>query len=383
MNLDFHRVVELFRKSFSTSLSDAEKEELDETLQNGCLKEVYDQLSDETFVLYKFRDFEKYSYQPAFNKLKIYQRHIRMSKWIAWGSSIAAILILVCVFVRPWEYRDEVQGLVEVTQQHIIPPGNNTAILKLADGRMIEIGEQSLEFKDTQGSVVKYENGRLSYSSGEECAIKDAYNELVVPVGGECHVLLDDGTEVWLNADSKLKYPIVFSGESREVVLSGEAYFDVKKDTRPFVVSLESGDITVLGTSFGVRAYLGDPNYTTLVRGSVCFTSLRQEQVVLTPGEQAVVDISGTLEIRNVDVEEFVGWKDGVFVFKNKSLNAIMDVLERWYSVKTVFQDDSLKELEYTGNLERYDSINVFLQLLKRLKDIHYKIEGNTIILYK
>ena len=139
MKLDLHRVVELFRKSFSTSLSDAEKEELDETLQDGCLKEVYDQLSDETFVLDKFREFEIYSYKPAFNKLKIYQRHTRMSKWIAWGSSIAAILILVFVLVRPWEYRDEVQELVEVTQ-HIIPPGSNTAILKLADGRMIEIG---------------------------------------------------------------------------------------------------------------------------------------------------------------------------------------------------------------------------------------------------
>ena len=95
--------------------------------------------------------------------------------------------------------------------------------------------------------MVKYENGRLSYSSGEEDRVTEAYNELVVPVGGECHVLLDDGTEVWLNADSKLKYPIAFSGESREVILSGEAYFDVKKDARPFVVSLECGDITVLG----------------------------------------------------------------------------------------------------------------------------------------
>ena len=184
MKLDLHRVVELFRKSFSTSLSDAEKEELDETLQDGCLKEVYDQLSDETFVLDKFREFEIYSYKPAFNKLKIYQRHTRMSKWIAWGSSIAAILILVFVLVRPWEYHDEVQELVEVTQ-HIIPPGSNAAILKLADGRMIEIGEQPLELKDVQGSVVKYENGRLSYSSEEECAIKDVYNELVVPIGGK------------------------------------------------------------------------------------------------------------------------------------------------------------------------------------------------------
>lgn len=382
MKLDLHRVVELFRKSFSTSLSDKEKEELDDVLQDDCLKEAYDQLSDETFVLDKFREFEKYKYKSAFDKLKAYRHRTQISRWIAWGSSIAVVLILMFVWVHPWEYRGDMQELVKKTQ-HIIPPGSNAAILKLADGRMIEIGKQPLELKDAQGCVVKYENGRLAYSSGEEGRVTEVYNELVVPIGGECHILLDDGTEVWLNADSKLKYPIAFSGESREVILSGEAYFDVKKDTRPFVVSLESGDITVLGTSFGVSAYPGYPNYTTLVRGSVRFTSLRQEQVVLTPGEQAVVDISGNLEKRNVDVEEFVGWKDGVFIFKDKTLAEIMQILERWYGVNVIFQDESLKELEYTGSLERYDSINTFLQLLEKLKEIRYEIKKNTIVLFK
>ena len=158
------------------------------------------------------------------------------------------------------------------------------------------------------------------------------------------------------------------------MILSGEAYFDVKKDARPFVVSLECGDITVLGTSFGVSAYPGYPNYTTLVKGSVRFTSLRQEQVVLTPGEQAIVDISGTLEKRNVD---------GMFIFKDKPLAEIMKILERWYGVNVIFQDERLKELEYTGSLERYDSINTFLQLLEKLKEIRYEIKKNTIILSK
>ena len=382
MKLDLYSVVELFRKSFSTSLSDEEKEELDDVLRDNYLKKAYDQLSDETFVLDKFREFEEYKYKPAFNKLKVYQHRIRIRRWTIWGSSIAAVLILVFVLVRPWKYNGNMQEFVKETQ-HIIPPGSSMAILKLADGRMIEIGKQPLKLKDTQGSMVKYENGRLSYSSGKETTITEAYNELVVPVGGECHVLLEDGTDVWLNADSKLKYPIVFNGESREVVLSGEAYFEVKKDNRPFIVNLESGDITVLGTSFGVSAYPGYPNYTTLVRGSVRFTSLRREQIVLTPGEQAVVDIFGSLKKRNVDVEEFVGWKDGVFIFTDKPLAEIMEILERWYGVHVIFQDNSLKELEYTGSLERYDSINTFLQLLEKLEEIQYEIKGNTIVLFK
>lgn len=314
MKLDLHKVVELFQKSFSASLSGKEKEELSDVLQDEYLKRIYDQLLDETFVLDKFQEFEKYEYKSAFNKLKVYQRHVWLHRWIAWGSSIAAVLVLVFIFAYQGKYQGDVQKLAEIPQ-HTIPPGSKAAILKLADGRMIEIGEQPLELKDTEGSVVKYENGRLSYASGEERVLNDVYNELVVPVGGECHVLLDDGTEVWLNADSKLKYPIAFNGQNREVMLSGEAYFDVKKDSRSFIVSLESGAITVLGTSFGVSAYPGHKNYTTLVKGCVCFTSLRQEQVVLVPGEQAVVDTSGVLEKRNVEVEEFVGWKDGLFVF--------------------------------------------------------------------
>ena len=382
MKLDLYRVVELFRKSFSTSLSDEEKEKLDDVLRDDYLKKAYDQLSDETFVLDKFREFEEYKYKPAFNKLKVYRHRIRIRRWTIWGSSIAAVLILVFVLARPWKYNGNMQEFVKETQ-HIIPPGSSMAILKLADGRMIEIGKQPLKLEDTQGSVVKYENGRLSYSSGKETTITEAYNELVVPVGGECHVLLDDGTDVWLNADSKLKYPIVFNGESREVVLSGEAYFEVKKDNRPFIVNLESGDITVLGTSFGVSAYPGYPNYTTLVHGSVRFTSLRREQIVLTPGEQAVIDISGSLKKRSVDVEEFVGWKDGVFIFKDKPLAEIMKILERWYGVHVIFQDESLKELEYTGSLERYNSINTFLQLLEKLEEIRYEIKENTIALFK
>ena len=382
MKLDLYRVVELFRKSFSTSLSDEEKEKLDDVLRDDYLKKAYDQLSDETFVLDKFREFEEYKYKPAFNKLKVYRHRIQIRRWTIWGSSIAAVLILVFVLARPWEYNGNMSEFVKETQ-HIIPPGSSMAILKLADGRMIEIGKQPLRLEDTQGSVVKYENGRLSYSSGKETTITEAYNELVVPVGGECHVLLDDGTDVWLNADSKLKYPIVFNGESREVVLSGEAYFEVKKDNRPFIVNLDSGDITVLGTSFGVSAYPGYPNYTTLVQGSVRFTSLRREQIVLTPGEQAVVDISGSLKKRSVDVEEFIGWKDGVFIFKDKPLAEIMKILERWYGVHVIFQDESLKELEYTGSLERYNSINTFLQLLEKLEEIRYEIKENTIALFK
>ena len=381
MKLDLHRVIELFQKSFSASLSDKEKEDLDDVLQNDYLKEAYNQLSDETFVLDKFREFDAYEYIPAFNKLKTFRRYTRVRRWITWGASVAAVLVLVFVFVYRWERQNE-ERIAKITQ-HVVLPGNNAAILKLADGRMVEIGKQPLELKEVKGSVVKYENGRLSYSSGKEGIIKDVYNELIVPIGGECHILLDDGTEVWLNAGSRLTYSVAFLGEKRKVTFSGEAFFEVKKDSRPFIVSMETGDVTVLGTSFGIRAYPGEMDYTTLVTGKVCFQSKENESVILSPGEQAVLHLSGRLEKRVVNVEEYVGWKDGLFVFRNETLSEIMKILERWYGVNVIFLDESLKELEYTGNLERYDSINTFLQLLERLKEVHYEMKENTIVLYK
>ena len=379
--MDLHRVIELFRKSFTSSLTGEEGEELKGILDDDSLKKAYEQLSDETFLVEKFREFDEYEYKPAFNKLKGYHRQRRNRRLIAWTSSVAAAIILAFVLVYKGEQNIE-PVKEQVAAQHIIPPGNKTAMLKLADGRMVPIGSESLEIEETGGSVLKYEEGYLSYSS-EVATSEELYNELEVPVGGECHVCLDDGTEIWLNADSKLKYPVRFNGDTRHVELYGEAYFDVKKDSRPFVVKTETGDITVLGTSFGIRAYKGQEGYTTLVSGKVRFTSRNNEDMLLAPGEQAVVHISGVLEKRTVDVEEYVGWKDGLFVFKNRTLGAIMDIWGRWYGVEAVFQDDSLRDLEYTGSLERYDNINTFLQLLERLKDVHYDIKGHTVILFK
>ena len=375
-----YRVVELFRKSFSISLSDREKEELDDVLQDDYLKEAYDQLSDETFVLDKFREFDIYEYRPAFNKLKVYRHHTLVRRWITWSSSVAAVLMLVFVFVYHWERQGKEQKLAEITQ-HIVHPGSNAAILKLTDGRTVEIGKQPLELKEAKGSVVKYENGRLSYSSGKEEAIKDVYNELIVPTAGECYITLEDHTKVWINAESKIKYPVQFTAGERKVYLEGEAYFDVAEDGRPFQVITSQGEVTVLGTAFGISSYMDKAEYTTLVRGCVRYTSHTKKSVILSPGEQAILERSGELISRKVEVEEYVGWKDGVFVFRDKPLEEIMETLSRWYGSEVVFRNEEMKQLKYTGSLERYDSINTFLQVLERLQDIHYEIDNNKILL--
>ena len=379
MNRDLYKVIELFKKSLGDALSDEERQEMDVLLQDASLRKVYEELFDEAFMTGKFKEFESYEYKPAFEALKKQVYRSRFRRWMAWGASVAAVLILV--FMIRVNQNLSTGDQVAVSRE-IVPPGETSAVLKLADGRTVVIGKEPVAIMENDGNVVKYENGQLSYTSVNTME-KELYNELKVPIGGECHVVLNDGTEVWLNAGSELKYPVAFMGKERKVELSGEGYFKVKKDSLPFIVGVETGDITVLGTSFGVTAYRGEIGYTTLVSGKVSFTSKNKKSVVLSPGEQAVVLLSGAVEVRAVDVEEFVGWKDGKFVFKNKSLGNIMHVLERWYGIKTVFKDEEVKELEYTGSLERYDNINTFLRLLEKLNDVHYEIKEDVIILYK
>jgi len=381
MKRDLYRTIELFKKSFSGVLETGEQEEFREMLRDDSLRGVYEQLEDEEFVEDKFREFEGYEYKSAFEKLKRHRKRLIVRRWMMWSVSAAAVLVLCLFTLRSGEEKTE-RGSTPVVAENVIPAGSKSAVLKLADGRVVKIGREPMSIRETGGSVVTYEGGLLSYSS-DSSVVAGLFNELEVPVGGECFVRLDDGTKVWLNAGSRLKYPVAFSGKERRVMFSGEAFFEVKRDTLPFIVSMEMGDVTVLGTSFGISAYSGEANYTTLVSGKVRFRSKRNEKVILSPGEQAVLHSSGELEKREVDVEEYVGWKDGLFVFKDKTLSEIMKILERWYGVDVIFQDESLKGLEYTGSLERYDSINTFLQLLERLKDVRYEIRENTIVLFR
>ena len=196
-------------------------------------------------------------------------------------------------------------------------------------------------------------------------------------------MLLDDGTRVWVNAESRVKYPVRFSEKERIVSVKGEAYFDVTKNAQPFIVETDFGKVKVLGTSFGVRVYADEAALTTLVSGKVKFTNNKGKSVELTPGEQAVASLEGTLTKRNVNLEEYVGWKDGWYIFKEKRLEEVMLTLSRWYGVTVFYQNPQVKDIRFSGNLKRYNSINTFLEVLAGSEDVKYKIDGNVVILYE
>ena len=374
----------LIKKSLIKDLSDKEQKELDQLLDDQSLQDVYKELSDRGYLKKQFMEYEKYSSQKAYREFKERRGHSGRIRIVRWVAVVAAVWVLA-LGVTLWMTFGKKENVAPLpVASKIIPAGEKKATLTLADGTEVHVEEITAQVLQEKGMKIEYRNGEIVYHKSEEKTTEVVYNKLEVPRGGECMIKLDDGTKVWVNAETKLKYPVAFVGDRREVVLDGEAFFDVAKNEKPFIVKTSFGDVRVLGTAFGISAYASEPeSYTTLVRGKVSVEREGIKPVVILPGEQVVTSKDGKMIKQQVDVEEFVGWKDGIYVFKEKSLGEIMKTLERWYNISVDFQDKSLVDLPFTGNLKRYDDINVFFDALTRTGDMKYRVEGNQVILFK
>lgn len=374
----------LIKKSLIKDLSDKEQKELDQLLDDQFLQDVYKELSDRGYLKKQFMEYEKYSSKKAYREFKERRGHSGRIRIVRWVAVVAAVWVLA-LGVTLWMTFGKKENVAPLpVASKIIPAGEKKATLTLADGTEVHVEEITAQILQEKGMNIEYRNGEIVYHKSEEKTTEVVYNKLEVPRGGECMIKLDDGTKVWVNAETKLKYPVAFVGDRREVVLEGEAFFDVAKNEKPFIVKTSFGDVRVLGTAFGISAYASEPeSYTTLVRGKVSVEREGIKPVVILPGEQVVTSKDGKMMKQKVDVEEFVGWKDGIYVFKEKSLGEIMKTLERWYNISVDFQDKSLVDLPFTGNLKRYDDINVFFDALTRTGDMKYRVKGNQVILYK
>ena len=374
----------LIKKSLIKDLSDKEQKELDQLLDDQSLQDVYKELSDRGYLKKQFMEYEKYSSKKAYREFKERRGHSGRIRIVRWVAVVAAVWVLA-LGVTLWMTFGKKENVAPLpVASKIIPAGEKKATLTLADGTEVHVEEITAQILQEKGMNIEYRNGEIVYHKSEEKTTEVVYNKLEVPRGGECMIKLDDGTKVWVNAETKLKYPVAFVGDRREVVLEGEAFFDVAKNEKPFIVKTSFGDVRVLGTAFGISAYASESeSYTTLVRGKVSVEREGGEPVVILPGEQVVTSKDGKMIKQQVDVEEFVGWKDGIYVFKEKSLGEIMKTLERWYNISVDFQEKSLVDLPFTGNLKRYDDINVFFDALTRTGDMKYRVEGNQVILFK
>ena len=263
-----------------------------------------------------------------------------------------------------------------------LAPGRSQALLTLADGRTVLLDQVSQGLLARQGAsqVQKTADGQLRYAAGALAAGQPLlYNTVATPRGGQYQLTLPDGSQVWLNAASSLHFPVAFAGAERRVELTGEAYFEVAKDAKhPFKVAARGAEITVLGTHFDVQAYSDEPALaTTLLEGAVRLGQGTQ-QALLRPGQQARCWATGTIQVREVDVQHAVAWKNGYFVFNDEPIEAIMRQVARWYDVDVQYQG-TLTNKDFNGKISRYKDAADVLRVLELTGAVHFTTEGRRI----
>jgi transmembrane sensor len=304
----------------------------------------------------------------------------------AWWWAAAAVLLLTGGYLV-WKRAEMSADREKTAVRPPLPGPTDKAILTLANGQQILLDNSAKgQLAEQNGvSVVKTDSGQLTYVNGGKgtggSQGLSQYNTLATPRGGQYQVVLPDGTKVWLNSASSLKYPTVFDGTSRHVELTGEAYFEVAKNSRsPFIVRAAGLQVAVLGTAFNLMAYADEENIrTTLVNGAVRLIGPKGAQV-LKPGEQGSLDEKeGHFMVTRPDLDEVLAWKEGEFKFSGQPIRAIMRQMARWYDVEIEYQGTPPANL-FNGNITRTQNASVLLDILETTKTVHFNIEGRKII---
>lgn len=303
-------------------------------------------------------------------------------KWISVAAAVLVLLSVGILFITR-----KAQPLQQIVKQHkhLIVPGGNKAMLTLADGSKVVLTEGRTGKVASQGAVVitKTAKGQLTYSHSSAALPSSGYNVIETPRGGQYQVTLPDGTGVWLNAASTLKYPIVFRGTERRVELNGEAYFEVAHNKKlPFRVVSNNQTVEVLGTHFNISSYKDEGiQKTTLLEGSVKVSVLKSTSI-LKPGQQAKVWKNEAITVSTVDTEETVAWKNGYFRFHSEDIESIMRKVSRWYDVDVEFKG-GISDEKFNGTSSRSKNINQVLEMLQTTNAVHFKIEGRRVTVMK
>lgn len=273
-------------------------------------------------------------------------------------------------------------------QAALITPGSAQAIVKLSDGKTITLsdsGNQNKAFQENNGFGFFNAAGSVAYTAGAAAGGDLIYNEIIVPRGGEYQVTLSDGTRVWLNSETQLRFPVRFPVAERVVELTGEAYFEVAhQPDRPFIVTTaQQASIKVYGTHFNINTYNDLPQVAvTLNEGKVSVRRENGPEVMLKPDEQAVLR-NGTEQISlvAVDAAQFSAWKDGMLVFDNMALGDISTLLSRWYDVKFEFENDRIRAYRFTADIKRYGTFREVLRFFEKTNQIAFTIDDRTILI--
>lgn len=380
------KICQLIAKQFLESLNDDENQELQEWIQASPENELlYNKLVKREWI----REYVKKRASIDVKKyVTVYEQELKPKRKISkmcWRC-VAAVLVLCIVGMCFWMNVQEKGEICEISQM-TIEPGKMKALLVLDDGQKVELGRwETSKDLEKNGIVVVNDSSRVEYIQDRKVGNEEVMNKIIVPTGGEYNLILSDGTWVYLNAESTITFPKKFIGDKREVLLEGEAYFQVAaSEERPFIVKTKDMDVLVTGTEFNVKAYPDELNVQmTLLRGKVTVFSGfdKKEKVEIKPKQQAEWDRGNVkLQIREVDPNLFMAWKNGYFIFRQDKLEDIMRTLARWYDMEVIYLDESIKNIVFAGKLDRSENITPILNVLRATDKLTVEVNGKRIIL--
>ena len=361
----------LLKRSVLSDISEEERNLLNAWLDESS--EHLELLREMAFV--RMSQYEENREEIILGKRRLNRAlHGTRRLWVM-GSVAASILIILGGLFQIGMIGGRLRGSTEVAA---ITPGSNKAQLILSDGAIVDLHAAVRQLPLSVIGIIRNDSLEgLKYSGA--VGMKEEYNVLQTPVGGFYHLELSDGTRVWLNACSELRYPVSFVGKERRVELKGEAYFQVSRDSlRPFYVQTSRQNIRVLGTSFNVRSYSANQEYTTLESGRVSIHCLGQD-CLLRPGEQLRLSDTSVV-IVPVRSESYIGWKNQCWVYDNCVLKEVFKDLERWYNVQIELEDESIGLRHFTGNFRRYDNIDTVLEMIGLVAHVKYEVKGREIV---
>ncbi|MDY4042472.1 MAG: DUF4974 domain-containing protein [Marinifilaceae bacterium] len=304
----------------------------------------------------------------------------RHQRWYWAAAVILPLLVVGGTLYFSWQKPKQ----QVVARAEVIESGSSRATLVMAGGERVDLASLT----DTllrQGEVeIRLDSSRgVTYQAGDAKVNKVEYNKIIVPRKGEYQLILADGSKVYLNSESELRFPTAFPGKERRVYLKGEGYFEVAANAeKPFIVTVGETDVRVLGTKFNIKNYQDEQSIVaTLVEGTIC---LSISSLPMRPGQQSIFNKS-THEniIREVDTKLYTAWKDGRFIFKSAPLESILKQLSRWYDIYFEYEDENLKNLPFSGNVRKYEDGNIILELLKSTGRINFIQNGKIIYVKK
>ncbi|HSZ31783.1 MAG TPA: FecR domain-containing protein, partial [Puia sp.] len=360
------------------NLSQEEDRELDDWVTASMRnQQIFEELTDPANLKKWMSVMEKLDRNAAMEKIKSRIRfepkpHVSF-RWNSWPYWTAAAVLIGIIFLGAyWFEKKGTNHSSVIALNQDLPPGGSHATLILGDGKTILLDSlKKGRIENSSGLEVMKDSSGLQYEMSEKKNAKTLFDMIKTPAGGQFQVVLSDGTRVWLNASSSLKYPEFFSDSLRKVVLTGEGYFEVTKNaSHPFIVNAGNNEVRVLGTHFNVNAYADNSEtVVTLAEGSIKLNG----SALLRPGQQGFIDQAGKIRTGPADLETALAWKNGQFIFKMTPLPDLMKQVSHWYDAKIVYRDTITEH--FNARIPRDVPVSRLLHLLEATGQVHFKIE--------